>query len=92
MKPFLVISQMLYGLCLFPWLMVWGLSFMGFDTGFSWFAVAWVTGIGMYPVAAVVCAVAAWILHTRRRLLALALNLIPALWIIGLWIVLSSNP
>ncbi|WP_276358341.1 hypothetical protein [Cohnella caldifontis] len=86
MKTFLVISQFLYALCIIPWLLIWGISFMSFDQGFSWFGVALVTGVGIYPIAAVISSILAWILRKRRKRLAILFNFIPLLWILGLGI------
>lgn len=36
------------------WLLIWGISFMGFDSGFSWLAVTIVLVIGFYPVALII--------------------------------------
>lgn len=86
MKTFLVLCQLLYALCMIPWLIVWGLSFMSFDQGFSWAAAGFVAGIGLYPIAAIVCSIIAWKLHKRRKGVAVFLNLIPMLWTLGLGI------
>lgn len=90
MKTFLAISQSLYALCLLPWLMVWGLSFMSFDQGFAWSSFAFVAGIGIYPIAVVICSIYAWILRNRRKRRAIVLNLIPMVWILGIGILLLS--
>lgn len=69
-----------------PWLLFWGISFMSFDQGFSWAAVGIVVGIGLYPVAAIVCAIFAWTLRKRRKRAAILINLIPLIWVLGLGI------
>ncbi|MBB6669610.1 hypothetical protein [Cohnella nanjingensis] len=84
MKLFLVLSQILYLLCMIPWLFVWGISFMSFDQGFGLANVSFVAGIGLYPVAAIVCAILAWRFHRRRKKTAIVVNLIPMAWILGL--------
>ncbi|MFD2615326.1 hypothetical protein [Paenibacillus gansuensis] len=86
MKRIFIITQAFYVLCLVPWMGVFGLSFMGFDSGFHWQAVAFVTIIGLFPVAVILCSIAAWMLRVRKRRAALLLNFIPMLWIIGLGI------
>lgn len=86
LKTFLAVSQSLYALCLLPWLLVWGLSFMSFDQGFAWTSFALVAGIGIYPIAVVLCSIFAWILRKRRKRLATLLNLIPMVWILCLGI------
>lgn len=59
---------------------------MSFDQGFAWSSFALVAGIGIYPIAVVVCSILAWILRNRRKRMATLLNLIPMLWILGLGI------
>ncbi|MFD2446952.1 hypothetical protein ACFSO7_23725 [Bacillus sp. CGMCC 1.16607] len=82
MKKFLVISQILYLICTLPWLIIWGLSFMSFDNGIGLGNVTFVLSIGLYPIAVIICSIIAWILHVRKRRVAIIVNLIPMLWII----------
>lgn len=82
MKAFLISSQILYVLCLAPWLLIWGITFMGFDSGFNWFGVALTGGIGLYPVAVVVCSILAWMNRTKRKRAAILFNLVPMLWVL----------
>jgi hypothetical protein len=86
MKKFLIITQILYLLCTFPWLLIWGLSFMTFDNGFSLGNVSFVLAIGLYPVAVIICSIFAWILHMRKKRVAIIVNLVPMLWVIFLGI------
>ncbi|TLS52166.1 hypothetical protein FE782_12485 [Paenibacillus antri] len=81
MKAFFISSQILYVLCLAPWFLIWGISFMGFDSGFSWFAVALTGGIGLYPIAVIVCSILAWRNRIKRKRAAVIFNLVPMLWI-----------
>ncbi|WP_102273449.1 hypothetical protein [Cytobacillus massiliigabonensis] len=82
MKIYLILSQILYLLCTLPWLLIWGMSFMSFDSGFGLGNVSFVLGIGLYPVAVLICSIIAWILHVRRRRVAIIVNLVPMLWIV----------
>jgi hypothetical protein len=84
MKKFLIISQILYLLCTFPWLLIFGLSFMSFDNGFALANVSFVLSIGLYPIAVIICSIMAWILHVRKRRVAIIVNLLPMLWIVFL--------
>ncbi|PKG22796.1 hypothetical protein [Niallia nealsonii] len=84
MKTYLVITQILYAVCLLPWLVVFGMSFMSFDQGISVANSAFVFGIGVYPIFVIICSVVAWIYRKRKKKLAIIVNLIPMLWIIGL--------
>lgn len=83
MKTFLVISQIVYALCILPWLLVFGLSFMGFDQGISLVNVAIVLAIGVYPVVVIICAIAAWLMRVRNKRVAIIVNLVPMLWVAG---------
>ncbi|MGP7818726.1 hypothetical protein [Niallia sp. 01092] len=84
MKTFLVISQIFYLLCTIPWLVVFGFSFMSFDSGIHVFNVAFVVGIGLYPIAVVFCSIFAWFLQERSKRVAIIINLVPMVWIAGL--------
>lgn len=83
MKKFLVISQFFYLLFLIPWLLIFGLSFMSFDGGVNAFNSAFVLGIGLYPVAFLICSIFAWVLHRRKQRVAIILNCIPLIWVVG---------
>lgn len=84
MKKFLILSQILYVLCLIPWLVIWGLSFMSFDNGFSWANITFVLSISLYPVAVILCSLLAWALRIRKKRAAIIINLIPMIWVVGL--------
>ncbi|MHC0039743.1 hypothetical protein [Pseudoneobacillus sp. C159] len=83
MKLYLIISQVLYTISLIPWLAIWGLSFMSFDSGFNVFNVSFVLAITLYPVAIIICSILSWVFKTRKRRFAIVINLIPLLWIIS---------
>ncbi|GGD79751.1 hypothetical protein [Paenibacillus nasutitermitis] len=84
MKTFLISTQILYLLCTVPWLLIWGVSFMGFDQGISFFNVALVILIGVYPLVVVVCSIIAWVLRKRRQRMSVIVNLVPMLWVLGI--------
>jgi peptidoglycan/LPS O-acetylase OafA/YrhL len=82
MKPFLVITQAIYALCLVAWLFVWFMSFMLFDNGTHlWNSLIFLL-ISLFPIAVVGSSITAWILRSHRRQTAIAINLIPILWIV----------
>ncbi|MCR2804098.1 hypothetical protein [Paenibacillus soyae] len=83
MKAYLIILQAIYVLCLIPWFVFWGLSFMSFDMGFSWANITFVGTITLYPVAVIACSIVAWLIHKRKKRTAIILNLVPSLWILG---------
>ncbi|EAR67903.1 hypothetical protein B14911_14102 [Bacillus sp. NRRL B-14911] len=83
MKIFLIISQLIYVICLIPWFPIWGLSFMSFDSGIALGNSAFVIGIGLYPVAVIVCSILGWVLRGRNKRLAIIFNSVPMIWIIG---------
>jgi hypothetical protein len=82
MKAFLIASQIFYVLCLIPWFLIWGITFMGFASGINWFSVMLTGGIGLYPVAVIVCSILAWKVRIRRKRTASIVNLVPMLWIL----------
>jgi hypothetical protein len=83
MKIYLIISQLIYAICLIPWFPIWGLSFMSFDNGIALGNSAFVIGIGLYPVAVIICSILGWLLQRRNKMLAIIFNSVPMLWIIG---------
>ncbi|HYK74242.1 MAG TPA: hypothetical protein VEV44_14195 [Pseudoneobacillus sp.] len=88
MKTFLIISQLVYLLCIIPWLPIWGLSFMSFDNGIALGNVTFVSAIGLYPIAVIICSIFAWLLRIRKMGIAIILNLIPMLWIVSIGLLL----
>lgn len=82
MKAFLVLFQMVYALCLLPWLLIMGITLMGFANGINWFSTALSLGIGLFPIAVVACSIYAWKFRTRRKRAALMINLVPMAWIL----------
>lgn len=83
MKPYLIISQILYALFLFPWFVIWSMSFMSFDSGFNFANISFVLAITLYPVAVIACSILAWIFRVKKKRFANIINLVPMLWIIG---------
>lgn len=55
---------------------------MGFASGINWFSTTLVVGIGLYPVAVIVCSILAWLFRTKRKRTAVIVNLIPMLWVL----------
>lgn len=86
MRTFFVISQIIYLPCIIPWLLIWGISFMGFDSGVSGGAITLVSIIGVYPLVVIACSIMAWVYHRKRKRLAFILNLVPLIWVLGIGI------
>ncbi|MEC0173765.1 hypothetical protein P4H83_02650 [Paenibacillus favisporus] len=92
MRTYFVISQIIYVLCFIPWLLIWGISFMGFDSGISGAAIALVSVIGVYPLVTIACAIMAWVFYKKRKRAAVIVNSIPLLWVLGIGVpVLALN-
>ncbi|PAK51091.1 hypothetical protein [Paenibacillus sp. 7541] len=84
MKLFLFISQSIYALMLVPWLIVWGVSFMVFDSGLSLWGVGIMIMVTLYPIAVAVCSLLSWIYVKKMRPLSIvAINLVPSIWIMA---------
>ncbi|MEY2194281.1 hypothetical protein AB7942_16295 [Neobacillus sp. BF23-41] len=83
MKLYLIISQILFLLSLIPWFVIWGLSFMSFDSGVNLSNGSFVLAISLYPVAVIISSILAWVFRVRRKRLACILNLIPMIWIMA---------
>lgn len=83
MKPYLIISQFLYILSFVPWFVIWGLSFMSFDSGVNLYNVSFVLIITLYPVAVIIGSISGWIFRVKKKQLAILMNLIPMIWIIA---------
>lgn len=79
MKVLLIVTQIIYLLCLFPWFLIWGLSFMSFDNGFNFYNIAFVLFISLYPIVALACSIIAWSLLKRKKRTATVINFIPML-------------
>lgn len=90
MKLYLIVTQAVYFLTLFPWFVIWGLSFMSFDAGFSTLAVTIVSIVSLYPVAVLVCSILGWVLHSKKKRAAIILNSIPLLWITAFIVLMVS--
>ncbi|MDQ0192064.1 magnesium-transporting ATPase (P-type) [Paenibacillus wynnii] len=88
MKPFLVITQLIYTGCLVAWLVVWLMSFMVFDSGVSFWNSLFFLLVSLFPVAVVVCSIIAWVVHKRRPRTAITLNLIPMLWVVSFGVIM----
>jgi hypothetical protein len=91
MKIYLITSQLIYVICIILWLPIWGLSFMSFDNGIAIGNTAFVVGIGLYPIAVIICSIFGWLLSRRKKGVAITINLVPMIWIvsIGLLMVLA---
>lgn len=83
MKPFLIITQVFYILSLVPWFVIWGLSFMSFDSGFHFYNVFFVLVITLYPVAVLLGSILAWIYRVKKKRLAIMMNFLPMIWVIA---------
>lgn len=91
MRIYLVISQIIYVLALFPWFVAFIMSPMAFDAGFSAWNITFVTVLAGYPVAVITSSILAWTLRRKRPRVSIWVNLIPTLWIIGTVVVLVSS-
>ncbi|AYA78303.1 hypothetical protein DOE78_24465 [Bacillus sp. Y1] len=91
MKPFLMITQILYVLSLLPWFVIWGMSFMSFDAGIGFYNSLFVLIITLYPVAVIVSSILSWVFHRKRKKLSVILNLIPMVWVIAFAVFMLWN-
>ncbi|MEY8744401.1 hypothetical protein AB9M62_34325 [Bacillales bacterium AN1005] len=79
-------------LTLMPWFIIWGLSFMAFDSGVSMWGVALVTIVTLYPLAVVVCSILSWLLKKKVKTLGLILiSSFPLLWVISFAVLILGN-
>ncbi|KAB7668424.1 hypothetical protein [Bacillus sp. B1-b2] len=74
---FLIISEVIYVASLLPWLIVFGLSFMSFDNGVGFTNIAFVGGIGLYPVAVLICSILGWVYRLRKTRILLSFIVFP---------------
>lgn len=81
----LIITQVLAALSLFPWFIVAGLSVLAFDSGYGLSAVLFVVLIWLYPLLPLGCAIRAWWLyrHGQQRS-ALIMTSIPLVVVLPL--------
>ena len=83
MKPFLIVSQAIYAICLLPWFFVWAMSVMAFDQGFHYWNTLYFALVTVFPVVALVSSILAWALRKRKPRAAAAVNVLPLVWIVG---------
>lgn len=86
MKLYLIAIQMLYYLVLLPWIYFWGKALvltMHVPTPQNTILLSLA---GLYPIAVIVCTIVSWYLHLDKRSVSIAVNLIPAIWLIVAWI------
>lgn len=81
MKPYFIISQALYVLCLFPWFLMWGLSITDLDSIENLSEAMFVIAITFFPIAVISCSILAWKFKIKKKLFAALINLVPLLWI-----------
>jgi hypothetical protein len=55
---------------------------MGFASGINWFSTTLVVGIGLYPIAVIICSILAWVYRRHRLHTAIIVNLVPMLWVL----------
>lgn len=91
MKPYLIISQILYVLSLIPWVAIWGLSFMSFDNGMNAANISFVLVISLYLVAVIVGSILSWVFRVKKKRFAVWINLLPLLWIIAFFGFMGLN-
>jgi hypothetical protein len=90
----LIITQLLGALSLFPWLIMAGLSVLAFDSGYGLSAVLFVAAIWLYPLLPLGCAVRAWSLYRHGKLrgamitTSIPLVLVMPLVFYGIWALL----
>lgn len=85
MKLYLIISQIIYAFTLIPWFVIWGLSFMSFDSGVNLANSSFVIVITLYPIVVIIGTILSWFFRVKKKRFAIIINLIPVLWIIGLF-------
>lgn len=61
----LIVSQFLTLGSLLPWFVVAGLSFMAFDSGFSWAGLLFIAAVWSYPAFILICIGLAWLLYRQ---------------------------
>ena len=83
----LIVSQFLALGSLLPWFVVAGLSFMAFDSGFSWAAMLLVAAVWFYPAFVLICIALAWLLYRQSyhtsSLISTSLPLLIAVPLLG---------
>lgn len=91
MKIYLIIIQAFYVVTLLPWFIIWGLSFMVFDNGFSIWGISIMIVVSLYPIAVVICSILPWVFKKRLKSLTIFfISSIPLLWVITLGTVLIA--
>ncbi len=63
----LIITQVLAVLSLFPWFIIAGLSLLAFDSGYRLSAILFVVFMWLYPLLPMGCAIRAWWLYLHGK-------------------------
>lgn len=82
-RIFLISTQVFYALCLFPWYFAFAISLWALDGGLNFSNGLFFVVTILYPVAVIFCSIFAWVCRIKKKRLAIILNCIPLLWIIG---------
>lgn len=91
MRLFLIIIQSFYAVMLLPWFLIWGLSFMVFDSGISLWGIGIMIAVTLYPIAVVVCSILSWVKRKKiKPVYITVINLVPAIWIIFFAVVIFT--
>ncbi|SOC43275.1 hypothetical protein [Ureibacillus acetophenoni] len=82
MKLYLIATQSIYFVSLIPWLFFWVLAFILIMHDPTSQNTLYFMIITLYPVAVIICTIIAWYFHINKRSISIAINLIPAIWLI----------
>jgi hypothetical protein len=92
----LILTQVLATLSLFPWLIIASLSLLAFDSGYRVSAILFVVLIWLCPLLPLGCAIQAWWLYRHDKvqgaLIATSIPLVVVLPLMfyGIWALLAS--
>lgn len=92
MKIYLFMIQAFYLLTLFPWFIIWGLSFMVFDSGYSVWGISIMVVVSLYPIAVIICSILSWLYKKKLKSKTIFyISAIPMLWVISWGAILIAN-
>ncbi len=82
MKLYLIATQVVYYVALLPWIFFWVMAFIMIMHAPTSQNTILFTLTTLYPIAVIVCTIIAWYFHMNKRSVSIAINFIPAIWLI----------
>ena len=84
MRLYLIATQIVFYVAIIPWVFLWLMAFVLIMHSASTQNIVIFSLTSIYPVVLIVCTIFAWYFHMNKKSVSIAINLIPAIW----WIII----